>query len=331
MAGLSLLQPRVQAVGSDGLTFSYRAPNGREESVSFRETDDGIVASGRRRSGPGVWWRGATGWVARLFAPRPTSRTPAPEAPVVGEGSFFLVRDHGQGRFSKEVKEIVGPRGGVQYKLSEADRERLAQLAVEFSDRVREPVARASGGRVQIPAFERRGRTLWVDQAPGGPRATEAPGDRGAYLDAMRGADIALGLEGLNDPIYTPDGWRVHVDREFHNFYFDAENPVVTWIDPVTVWPPADRQIPSERAVETPALSRPDPLAREWAVAWRESFGFLRPVAFFRAHATWTAAERWVGALLIVGLWGVFGETAATIFNGPVKSPTLRGPPRWAP
>lgn len=329
VAGLSLLQPRVQAVGSDGLTFSYRAPNGREESVSFRETDDGIVASGRRRSGPGVWWRGATGWVARLFAPRPTSRTPAPEAPVIGEGSFFLVRDHGQGRFSKEVKEIVGPRGGVQYKLSEADRERLAQLAVEFSDRVREPVARASGGRVQIPVFERRGWTLWVDQAPGGPRATEAPGDRGAYLDAMRGADIALGLEGLNDPIYTPDRWRVHVDREFHNFYFDAGNPVVTWIDPVTVWPPADRQILSAGAVETPALARPDPLAPEWAVAWRESFGFLRPVAFFRAHATWTAAERWVGALLIVGLWGVFGETAATIFQWAGQVSNVAGAAPW--
>lgn len=147
------IQSDLQAVGAGGLTLAYRADNGREESLSLRETDDGIVASGRRRSGPRVWWRGATGWVARLFTPRPTSR------------------------------EI------------------------------------------------------------------------------------------------------------------------------------ADRPLLAAGAVETPALSRPDPLAREWAVAWRESFGFLRPVAFFRAHATWTGAERWVGALLIVGLWGVFGETAATIFQ----------------
>lgn len=153
VAGLSLIHPRVRAVGADGLTFSYMAPNGREESVSFRETDDGIVASGRRWSGPGVWWRGATGWVARLLTPRPTSR------------------------------EI------------------------------------------------------------------------------------------------------------------------------------ADRPLLAAGAVETPALSRPDPLAREWAVAWRESFGFLRPLAFFQAHTTWSGAERVIGALLIVGMWALMGETVSVIFN----------------
>jgi serine/threonine protein phosphatase PrpC len=317
VAGLALIQPRVKAVGVNGLTFSYRAPNGREESVDFRSTDEGVSVTGRRRTGPGAWWGGITGAVSRFATglKRPAPAVGAP--PVIGEGSFFQVRDPGQGRLAKEVKEIVGPRGDVQYKLSEADRERLAQLTAEYSDRLRESVARASGGRVRVPVFERIGRTLWVDKAPGGPRTSETPGDRDLYLNAMRGADIALGLESLNDPIYTPDGWRIHVDRKFEGFYFSETSPEVVWIDPVTVWPPADRRVgPPTRA---------GPLAREWGVAWRESFGFLRPLVFFRAHATWNKAERWVGALLIVGLWGVFGETAMALSQWVLQVPGVAG------
>ncbi len=254
VAGLALIQPRVKAVGVNGLTFSYRAPNGREESVDFRSTDEGVSVTGRRRTGPGAWWGGLTGAVSRFAAglKRPAPTVGAP--PVIGEGSFFQVRDPGQGRLAKEVKEIVGPRGDVQYKLSEADRERLAQLTAEYSDRLRESVARASGGRVRVPVFERIGRTLWVDKAPGGPRTSESPGDRDLYLNAMRGADIALGLESLNDPIYTPDGWRIHVDRKFEGFYFSETSPEVVWIDPVTVWPPADRRVVGKPAGSMPGV-----------------------------------------------------------------------------
>lgn len=316
VAGLALIQPHVQAVGVEGLTFSYRAPNGREETVEFRSTDEGVVVTGARKTGPLTWLRGVWAIVSR---PRPAREQTPPRVKEVppAEGSFFQVREIAPGKLAKEVKEVVGPRGDVQYELSEADRERLAQLTVEYADRIRESVSRASGGRVAVSRFERNGRVLFVDKAPGAPRTRETAEDRKTYLDAMRGADNALGLDGLNDPIFTPDGWRIHVDRGSQNLFYAEDGKTVTWIDPVTVWPPADRRVGS--------APRVSPLVREWGVAWRESFGFLRPLNFFRAHATWTPAERWVGALLIVGLWGVFGETAVGVFQWTTAIFSLEG------
>lgn len=316
VAGLALIQPHVQAVGVEGLTFSYRASNGREETVEFRSTDEGVVVTGARKTGPLTWLRGVWAIVSR---PRPAREQTPPRVKEVppAEGSFFQVREIAPGKLAKEVKEVVGPRGDVQYELSEADRERLAQLTVEYADRIRESVSRASGGRVAVSRFERNGRVLFVDKAPGAPRTRETAEDRKTYLDAMRGADNALGLDGLNDPIFTPDGWRIHVDRGSQNLFYAEDGKTVTWIDPVTVWPPADRRVGS--------APRVSPLVREWGVAWRESFGFLRPLNFFRAHATWTPAERWVGALLIVGLWGVFGETAVGVFQWTTAIFSLEG------
>lgn len=316
VTGLALIQPHVRLVGTDGLTFSYRMPNGSEEILESREREEGVVVNGARKTGPLTWLRGVWAIVSR---PRPVrEQTPQKGDDVpVAEGSFFQVREIAPGKLAKEVKEVVGPRGDVQYELSEADRERLAQLIVEYADRIRESVSRASGGRVEVSRFERKGRVLFVDKAPGAPRIRETAEDRKTYLDAMRGADNALGLDGLNDPIYTPDGWRIHVDRGSQNLFYSDDGKTVTWIDPVTVWPPADRRVGSALRVS--------PLAREWGVAWRESYGFLRPLAFFRAHTSWTAANRWVGALLIVGLWGVFGETAAGVFQWATAIFSLEG------
>lgn len=320
VTGLALIQPQVHAVGADGLTFSYRAPNGREETVQFRSADDGVTASGSRKTGPMAWLRGVWAIVSR---PRPAgpSSVLASKALPVSEGSFFQVREIDPGKLAKEVKEVVGPRGDVQYRLSESDRERLAQLTVEYADRIRESVAQASGGRVVVSRFERKGRVLLVDRAPGAPRTTETADDRKAYLDAMRGADNALGLDGLNAPIYTPDGWRIHVDRGSQNLFYSEDGKTVTWIDPVTVWPPADRRLTvSPEATVVAAPSATNLLMKEWGVAWRESFGFLRPLAFHRAHSTWTGAQRALGALLIAGMWVVMGETASVFLDWAQRS-----------
>ena len=53
----------------------------------------------------------------------------------------------------------------------------------------------------------------------------------------------------------------------------------------------------------------------EWKIAWREKFDFLSPIHFFAWHTQWKGMQNVIGALLILGLWVIMGETAGYVLD----------------
>lgn len=56
-------------------------------------------------------------------------------------------------------------------------------------------------------------------------------------------------------------------------------------------------------------------LRQEIQIAWKEITGFLSPAIYFWDHPQWVGYQKWIGGLLILGLWLVMGETATTVVN----------------
>ncbi|MBK9694586.1 MAG: hypothetical protein IPO76_04215 [Elusimicrobia bacterium] len=76
--------------------------------------------------------------VAKVLADYSAVNVPS-YGPVIGQGSFFVVTDAGNGELRKEVKEYVGPPSRL-YRLNEAEREKAAALVVEHTNRIRQVV-----------------------------------------------------------------------------------------------------------------------------------------------------------------------------------------------
>lgn len=180
------------------------------------------------------------------------------------EGSFFVVRDIGNGKLEKEVKEIVGPKNSDErYHLSEEDRITAAALTADFTNKIRQTVTKEFEGRDLIPPFEVSGRIITTHKIDGksffdlikeNPRLADADW-REKVRDQCRGAiNAANKALMLRDEESLPleNGWRIQVDSNLENFFFDDAGHLIAWIDPISTWPPETKRLyPGEESLIT--------------------------------------------------------------------------------
>jgi hypothetical protein len=177
------------------------------------------------------------------LAERP-STPPVPGARVrVGEGSFAIAYREGD-MIVKEVKAKVIDSKSNPVEIDAADRARLAKMTVDFANQVGDGVA----GRV--PKLIDEGNGVMRQPVAQGMTIQELGAANPSALvrasNAM--ADIrfrAARILGLKDPdmgyLETPDGWEIVIDHNESNFRFDRDGNIVSWFDPIAVYPPRAR------------------------------------------------------------------------------------------
>jgi hypothetical protein len=159
---------------------------------------------------------------------------------VLGEGAFSIAYLEGD-TVVKEIKTIVKGVGDVPVELDAAGRARLASTTVEVTNELADKL----GGGV-IPAMTDAGNGV-----------IRQPLAQGMTLEELRNVDVTAWLRAgdemrdmtfraakafeLDGPeagfLETPDGWHILVDTNPANFRFDAQGNVVSWFDPIAVFP----------------------------------------------------------------------------------------------
>jgi hypothetical protein len=171
---------------------------------------------------------------------------------VVGEGSFSIVYDIGNGLIEKEIKQTIGHN--EQYLLSNDDREVAAQLMVEFSESIRDAVKNKFNGRDIIPPLSVKGRVIQSTYVAG-KSFSQLVQDR----DAIATPDWVENARGLCDAAINaanrelllerdgrgvlPNGWQIQVDTVLDNFLFDSKGNLLAWIDPIALVPPQENKV----------------------------------------------------------------------------------------